>query len=80
MGDSLLGPHEPGTFVIVLAARDEPHLALEADRLEAAGVSLVRVHEPDAPWRGALTALGLRPARKGDVGPRVRHIPRLKPP
>jgi hypothetical protein len=80
IGESLLGPHEPGTYVVVLAARDEAHLALEADRLEAAGVALTRVCEPDAPWCGALTALGLRPARKGIVGPRVRHLPRLRPP
>ena len=48
----------------MLAARDEAHLAAEAARLEAAGVPVVRVHEDDAPFCGALMALGLPPARK----------------
>ena len=80
VGESLLGPHEEGTFVIVLACRDEAHLALEADRLEAKGIALVRVREPDAPYLGAMTAVGIRPGRREAIGPHVRHIPRLKPP
>src|SRR5271166_5973841 len=58
-GESSPGDLGPDTFAVVLSCRDELHLALEADRLAAAGVPLVRVHEPDAPYHGALMALGL---------------------
>jgi hypothetical protein len=64
--------------VVVLAARDELQLALEADRLEAAGAALVRIHEPDPPFGGALMALGLRPARKGVLRKFVANLPLLR--
>ena len=76
--ESSPGNLAPDTYAIVLAARDELHLALEADRLEAAGVHLVRVHEPDAPYKGALMALGLLPKRKEVLRRHVSSLPLLR--
>jgi len=79
VGQSVDGPHPEDTYVVVLAARDEPHLALEAERLDAHAVPLVRVRETDGPYAGQLTAVGLRPGRKGVVGRFVSSLPKLKP-
>ena len=77
-GESSPGNLPEGTFAIVKMARDELHLALIADELQAAGVALVRVHEPDRPYCGALMALGLRPARKGVLKRHLRKLPLLE--
>lgn len=55
------GPTHPGTHAVVLAARDEAHLGQLAERLADLGIPHHRVHEPDAPWNGALMAVGLYP-------------------
>jgi hypothetical protein len=78
IGQSLDEPHPDGMFVVVLAARDEDHLRSEADRLEREGVALSRVVEDDGPLAGQLTAVGLRPGRKGVVGRHVSCLPRLR--
>lgn len=77
-GESSPGDLPEDTFAIVLAAADEAALARERDRLRAAGVQLVEIHEPDAPHSGALMALGLRPARKEDLRRHVSQLPLLK--
>jgi len=78
VGQSLIEPHPDGMYVVVLAARDEAHLFAEASRLELAGVALSRVVENDGPFAGQLTAVGLRPGRKGVVGRHVSCLPRLR--
>jgi hypothetical protein len=77
-GESSPGNLPPETYAIVLAARDELHLALVADQLEAKGVPLVRVREPDPPYGNALMALGLRPARKESLRRYVSSLPLLR--
>jgi hypothetical protein len=77
-GESSPGDLPSDTYAVVLTARDELHLALVADALEAKGVALVRVREPDPPWNGALMALGLRPARKEALRRLVSALPLLK--
>ncbi len=79
VGQSVDGPHPEDTYVVILACRDELHLALEAERLEARGVPLVRVRETDGPYAGQLTALGVKPARKGVVGRHLSCLPLLRP-
>ncbi len=74
-GESSPGNLPADTYAIVLTCRDELHLALVADELEVKGVALVRVYEPDPPYRGALMALGLRPARKEALR---RHLSSLQ--
>lgn len=77
-GESSPGDLPEDTFAIVLAVPSEAALARERDRLHAAGVSLVEIREPDAPYAGALMALGLRPARKEDLRKHVSQLPLLK--
>lgn len=77
-GESSPGGLPEGTYAIVLQVPDEAALAREADRLERAGVKLTRVHEPDAPYHGALMALGLWPARKEALRRYLSSLPLLK--
>jgi hypothetical protein len=77
-GESVVEPLGDATHAIVLMARDELHLALEAERLTARGVDFVRVIEDKPPYAGALMALGLRPGRKEALRSFLRHLPLLR--
>jgi hypothetical protein len=77
-GESSPGGLAAGTYAVVLAVPDELTLAREADRLERAGVALTRIHEPDAPYLGALMALGIAPGRKEDLRRHFACLPLLK--
>lgn len=77
-GESSPGNLPSGTYAVALAVPDEATLAREADRLERAGVQLVRIHEPDQPYCGQLMALGLVPARKEDMRKHLSSLPLLK--
>lgn len=52
-----------GTYAVALAARDELQLEELALLLREAEVKFVEVREPDAPYCGALMALGLEPTQ-----------------
>ena len=60
-GESSPGRLPPGTRAIVLACDGEPALAAVEARLHEARLPYVAIREPDAPWSGALMALGLTP-------------------
>lgn len=60
-GESSPGNLDPGTNAVVLGARDEAELAALERKLQRAGVPHVAIREPDPPWNGALTAIGLIP-------------------
>lgn len=75
---SARGMHDDETHAVILAARDELHLAIETERLEAAGVELVRIHEDSAPHNGALTAIGLVPRQKEVLRRLVSSLPLLR--
>jgi peptidyl-tRNA hydrolase len=77
-GESVEERHEEGTYAVVLTAPGEQELEALAKRLEAAQVPCVRVYEPDAPYHGALMALGLRPARKEALRRHVSSLPLLR--
>jgi len=77
-GRSSPGALSPETFAIALAVPDEPALAAEAERLRARGVAFVEIREDDAPYSGALMALGLVPAPRKEIGRHVSSIPSLK--
>lgn len=77
-GESAPGDLPSGTHAIVLAAASELDLGKLADKLDAYGVEFVRVLEPDAPYGGALMALGLRPRRKEEVRRYLSSLPLLK--
>lgn len=68
------------TTVVVLGARHEAKLARLERRLLDAGVAHVAIREPDTPYHGALMAIGLVPARRGDVAHHVREYQVLTAP
>lgn len=75
-GESSPGDLPSDTYAVVLAVPDEVSLAREADRLEARGVALVRIHEPER--NNELMALGLRPARKEALRRHLSCLPLLR--
>lgn len=77
-GESSPGHLPDGTFAVALAARDELHLALVAERLRARGIAFVAIHESDAPYAGALMALGLAPGRKEQLRRHLSSLPLLR--
>lgn len=77
-GESSPGDLPHDTYAVVLAVPDEAALAREAAQLEKAGVAFVPIAEPDAPWNGALMALGLRPARKEVLRKHLSCLPLLR--
>jgi len=60
-GESSPGKLPEGTNAVVLQVPDEAALLALEQRLRRAGVAHVPIREPDAPWNGALTALGIVP-------------------
>lgn len=77
-GESSPGDLPQGTNAVVLSVPNESALAALADRLRAADVDFVAIYEPDPPWNGQLTALGLRPTRKEAVRRYLSDLPLLK--
>lgn len=59
-----------GTNAIILAVPDEEALAALHQRLRLAGVACAAIFEPDPPWLGQMTALGL----VGDKAVLRRHL------
>jgi peptidyl-tRNA hydrolase len=77
-GESSPGGLKPGTNAVVLAVRSEAELAALDRRLAQEGVEHVTICEPDPPWNGALTALGLPPtADRGRLRPFLSSLPLL---
>jgi len=62
-------------YFITLEVDDEVALHREAVKLRKAGVEFATIREPDAPYNGALMALGLFPRRKEELR---RHLSSLR--
>jgi peptidyl-tRNA hydrolase len=77
-GESVDRRVEEGTFAVVLTVPDESALARVADRLRQAGVAFTAIFEPDAPFGGALMAIGLAPARKESLRRHLSALPLLR--
>lgn len=77
-GESSPGNLPEDTHAIVLGVPDEPALAAVAARLAKAGVRHVAIREPDAPWSGAMMAIGVVPARKEVLRRHLSSLPLLK--
>lgn len=77
-GESSPGGLAEGTYAVVLSVKDESSLEREAKRLRARGVDLVEIRETDAPYGGALMAIGLVPARKEVLRRHVASLPLLR--
>ncbi len=67
----------PPTVAIALAA-SVAELVDVARALASAGVPHVLVHEPDAPWHGALMAIGVVPSSRALVRRFVAHLPLVR--
>jgi peptidyl-tRNA hydrolase len=66
-GESSPGDLDPGTYAVVLDAKDERALAALERKFQKAGIPHVAIREPDKPWNNALTAIGLVPTRNRDA-------------
>lgn len=65
---------------MVLAARDESHIRDLEIKAQALGFadSFVGFREPDAPWNGALMAMGFKPAPKGTYKKLLSSLPLIR--
>lgn len=77
-GESSPGNLPETTHAVALTCPDERALAAVAARLSAAGVRHRAIHEPDAPWCGALMAIGLEPGAKEALRRQVSSLPLLR--
>lgn len=55
------GEHLPAIYAVVLAAADEAQLEWAARQLDQANIPHVVIREPDPPYCGAATAIGVLP-------------------
>ena len=77
-GESSPGNLPHSTNAVVLAVPDEATLREYHARLERAGVAHVIIHEPDPPWLGQMTAIGLVPiADRRALKPLLSSLPLL---
>ena len=77
-GESSPGNLSEETHAIVLSVPNEEALQHVAARLEKAGIRFVPIHEPDAPFFGALMALGVSPGRKEVLRKHLSCLPLLR--
>ena len=77
-GESSPGDLKEGTYAVVLTAPNEDALMRVAWKLLKARVRFTTIFEPDAPYNGALMALGLAPRRKEELRKHVSSLPLLK--
>ncbi len=77
------GASSPGnipsdTHAVVLAVADENELLELEQALFVAGISVHPVREPDAPYNGALMAIGIPPQPRTHIRNYLRHLPLLR--
>jgi len=78
-GESSPGGLAHDTHAVVLSVDDERALREVHERLERAGIEHVLISEPDAPWCGAATAIGVSPrARREEVRRQLSMLPLLR--
>lgn len=74
-GESAQGPLPSGTNAVVLKVDSETDLTRLHDRLTQADIPHTSIHEPDAPWNGQMTAIGLAPlVDRARVRPILRNL------
>lgn len=64
--ESCEGPLPSGSYAVSLAAKDEDHLLEVAGRLWDAEIPHTVIYEPDEPFDGEATAIGIWPTRDRD--------------
>lgn len=66
----------PNTCAVVLAVSDEAALLVVEKRLQEALVDgVTSIREPDEPYNGQITAIGIRPCLREKVKALLRHLP-----
>lgn len=76
-GESAFNPVQPGTYAVALSASAD-QLARLVLKLKAEGVRHACVYEPDAPFNGALLAVGIEPRAKSEVRRYVASLPLIR--
>lgn len=71
------GP-SPEMHAVTLTASDEVALVRVARLLRQANIEFAAIREPDAPYNGALMALGLFPRRKEELRRHLSSLPTLR--
>ncbi len=77
-GESSPGDVPKDMHAVVLTVPDESALDALAGRLRHAGVAHVVIDEPDAPYNGQRTAIGLVPGRKEVLRRHLSSLPLLR--
>lgn len=78
-GESSPGELPSHTYAVALAARNEKHLEFLEEKLRRLAIPHVAIREPDAPWDGALMAIGICPvADRNQVKKVTSSLPLLK--
>lgn len=77
-GESSPGNLAKNTHAVVLTAKSEDELREIAAQLKSKGVAFVEIIEPDAPYDGALMALGLIPGKKEALRRHLSSLPCLR--
>jgi peptidyl-tRNA hydrolase len=78
-GESSPGGLPENTFAVALAAKSEEHLLHLEEKLRRLSIPHAAIREPDAPWDGALMAIGLAPvADRNQVKKVTSSLPLLR--
>jgi len=79
-GESSQGDLLPNnTYAVALAAKSEDHLIFLEDKLRRLSIPHVAIRESDAPWNGALMAIGIQPvADRNQLKKVTSSLPLLK--
>ena len=76
-GESAAGLPDSNTRALAVEARSDGEMYETLDRIRERGLAHVEIHEPDAPYKGALLAIGIRPVAKGCLK-FLQHLPLIK--
>ncbi len=77
-GESSPGNLPPDTRAVALSVPDELSLLAVENALIAAGIEHSAIREPDAPYLGALMAIGVRPQPREPLRKVLGHLALLK--
>jgi peptidyl-tRNA hydrolase len=66
------------THAVVLAVPDEDSLLLIEAKLSKAGIEFASIREPDAPYFGQITAIGIKPQPREKIRKLLSNLPLYK--
>jgi peptidyl-tRNA hydrolase len=78
-GESSPGNLPEGTIAVALGASSEKHLERIERKLRRSSIPHRAIREPDAPWNGALMAIGICPVEeRAELKPVTNGLPLIK--